>query len=263
MLKKLKPNLENSVLWIAEPSAACFTKYDFASIIYDCCDRHGFFPGQRTASWQNYEAEILKNADQIILTHQKLFEDLDVDYQKRAMLVGNATGFEKIQRKAKKPDLPLKVLSSGAHFEWIDFRWLKMLTDNEKIQLHIAGSGRGKQFEQLIKSQKVTYHNKLSVQKLEELCQKCDAGVIPFVESELTEAIDPIKAYDFAAAGLAVWSPDITGLRNNRLIDNRFNNIEGLEQAVNNRINFGLRPKSVPTWNDRIERILDITSLLG
>ena len=118
--------------------------------------------------------------------------------QRQTSVVGNATGFEPVNRSYSQPASSslIEVLSSGAHFEWIDFEWLTMLAGHPQIQLHIAGIGRGKDFEKLINNNRVRFHNKLSAEQLKQLSLKCDAGVIPFKESNgLGSLTSGAKAY--------------------------------------------------------------------
>jgi hypothetical protein len=250
---------ENQLLWLAEPAAANLVKLPFAIILYDRCDHHGYFPGQRLAAWQSYEKQIFEQADLITYTHHNLATDMPAAAKRKALLVGNACApYKFTATPAKKDEAKIKILSSGAHYEWVDFKWLNLLISQQRIELHIAGTGRGKDFSELISRSNVIFHGKLPHEKLASLMAGCHGGVVPFLESPLTRSVDPIKAYEYTAAGLQIWAPDIAGLRQNPLIDQRITDSTSLAAALKKlKESRQAKSRTVPTWQQRLNRILD------
>ncbi|GAB4273798.1 MAG: hypothetical protein Kow0029_13680 [Candidatus Rifleibacteriota bacterium] len=260
--KKLDHNLSNSILWIADPSMAGISNENFKYIIYDRCDLHGAFPGQKKQVWQLYERELFERADLITYSHPMLEKDIPDRLKDKILLVPNACSDMLLNMKYPKKASGNKLIlvSAGAHYEWVDFQWLEMITQIEPVELHIAGSGRGNHFSELLNKNNVVFHGKLNQEELSSVLRRADAGLIPFVESMLTRAVDPIKAYEYAAAGLEIWAPTISGLKENPLIDRFINNKFQLETAckelLGNRNRQKIR-KKVPTWGDRLKSILD------
>jgi hypothetical protein len=81
---------------------------------------------------------------------------------------------------------------------------------------------------------------------------------VPFLESPLTRSVDPIKAYEYTAAGLQIWAPDIAGLRQNPLIDQRITDSTSLAAALKKlKESRQAKSRTVPTWQQRLNRILD------
>ncbi|NLV94560.1 MAG: glycosyltransferase family 1 protein [Candidatus Riflebacteria bacterium] len=269
VLKNVKT--DECLLWVAEPSMAEFTATRWKQILYDRCDRHGFFPGQRTSAWRNYEAELYEKADFVSVSHPYLLKDVPPILGK-TLIVKNAVSdkyLKRVKQNCKPVSVqdnilrPLELVSAGAHFEWTDFSWLEWLINSENscrpIRLHIAGAGRGRDFERLINAPNVIFHKKLSHEKLFELLRTCDVGLVPFADTELIRGVDPIKVYEYVACGLQVWAPDVSSLRENPYITHFVGKGKGLPNLSRSCFE---QPLDLPTWADRIEVLLDEVSLL-
>ena len=252
--KKMHLNTETSILWLAEPSCAEITNYNWGKIVYDCCDLHGAFPNQNKKVWQHYESLITSKADLITISHPYLKEHLDNIFHKKCILVPNATSFDTEKSHASPENKTIKFLSSGAHYEWVDFDWLEMIASLNDVELHIAGKGRGKNFLHLISKSNVIFHGELDSNQLFQLMKKCDVGLIPFKNIDLIKGVDPIKAYDYAAVGMKIWAPDIESLHSNKYITSFITDSNAANKVIkrtktdyyNNR-----STQPVATWRDR------------
>ncbi len=258
--KKIHLNNDNSILWLAEPSCAEITNYNWARIVYDCCDLHGAFPNQNKKVWQHYESLITSKADQITISHPYLKEHLDKNIKTKCLLVPNASFFETENNHVPSSEnKKIKLLSSGAHYEWVDLDWLEMLACLNDVELHIAGKGRGENFLHLISKNNVIFHGELDSNQLFQLMRKCDVGLIPFKNIDLIKGVDPVKAYDYAAIGLKIWAPDIESLHSNKYISSFITDTESAYKAIKGIKTDSCEKKHfqlVPTWSDRIQEIL-------
>lgn len=257
LLKQKFKITKDSWLWISEPAMACLAENEWGRIIYDRCDLHGCFPGQNPRAWQYYENLLFERADLIVVSHPRLREDIPPEYNRKIELAENACS-EKIQFVARRqPESgSLQLVSSGAHFEWVDCSWLKMLAQHEKVILHIAGAGRGRDFAELIRMPQVRFHGSLEHKELFKLYQQADVGLLPFADLELISAVDPIKVYEYAASGLRVWSTPLTSMKNNRLVERQIADFSDLERAVHEFVPVKNLP-SVARWPERLQTILD------
>lgn len=259
IIKKLHINPSDCILWLAEPSYAEMTNRKWRKIIYDCCDLHGNFPKQKYGTWQSYESIATANSDLITISHPFIKEHFSESIQKKCLLIPNATFFNYYKNEQNKDySNKIKILSSGAHYEWVDIDWLEMLTSIDNIELHIAGKGRGKAFNQLLKNQNVVFHGELNTNQLLKLMKECDVGLIPFKNIELIKGVDPIKAYDYRATGLKIWAPDIESLYSNKYIDSFIKDAEQAKEAIEKLKDIGFNEdiEKVPTWSERVEMIL-------
>ena len=257
--KKLHTKTSDCILWLAEPSCAEFTKEKWQRIIYDCCDLHGNFPNQRTKAWQEYESIIADKSELITVSHPFIKEHFTKCQQNKCLLLPNATFFKTDNFIHQKDyNNKIKLLSSGAHYEWVDINWLEMLTKLDNVELHIAGKGRGKVFNLLLRNKKVVFHGKLTSNQLLQLMKECNIGLIPFKDIELINGVDPIKAYDYKAAGLQIWAPDIESLHSNKYINYFIKDAEQAKKALEKikDIGFNKELENIPTWSERVKLIL-------
>ena len=262
--KKLRIDLKDSILWLAEPSLADLVKYDWKKIIYDCCDLHGLFPKQKLKVWRYYESLIAEKANLITFSHEYIKERF-CSYRGQSLILPNATFFESYSRNKFPIIDKVKLLSSGAHYEWVDIDWLQMLSNLDNVELHIAGKGRGKAFEELIKSKNVVFHGELNSDNLLKLMKECHVGLVPFKDIELIKGVDPIKVYDYAALGLDIWAPDLKQLYSNKYINCFIKNCESAKTEIESLLSpLQLNKKivvvddlyNIHRWSERIEVVL-------
>jgi len=258
--EKLLISPADTVLWLGEPSLAWLTRLKWKSIIYDRCDLHGSFPGQNRRAWQKYENMLFTRADLITCSHQYLQETLPERARNQSLLVGNASAniFFAQNRRASAGNGKLKLVSAGAHHEWVDTDWLKMLSSQPGTELHLAGTGRGKGYEDLRRQPGVVDHGRLTQTELASLLKDCDIGLVPFCDIELIRGVDPVKVYEYAASGLTVWAPPLAALRSNPLISRFIATRDELAEAIVDRA----KPKTAPApriarWSERLQTVLD------
>lgn len=271
MLKKqIECRFSQAILWLAEPSMAAFTEFSWARILYDRCDLHGSFPGQKNSVWRRYEAAIEEKADLISVSHPFLAEAI-VSRRDKVILSPNACSEDFLAQRRAVADnsrfllekngnsgpSPVRLVSSGAHYEWVDCEWLKMLACLDDVELHIAGTGRGKTFSDLLQLPTVKNHGHLNHNDLLQLLVECHIGLIPFCDLPLIKGVDPIKAYEYAACGLEVWAPDLAALHGNRIIG-RFVATKAAATIALKEYRFA--PQSfagpIPIWKERLIPIL-------
>ncbi|EKD83558.1 MAG: hypothetical protein ACD_39C00596G0001, partial [uncultured bacterium] len=129
---KLASSDRATLLWISEPSLAWLSQYGWQTIIYDRCDLHGEFPGQNKWAWQKYENLLFEKATLISCSHEYLQQSLPENARSKSVLAGNACAdifFAQRQSRQAKGSM-LKLVSSGAHHEWVDSQWLAMLCNH-------------------------------------------------------------------------------------------------------------------------------------
>ena len=211
LLKKIGEHSEDLVLWTANPVFSLGSaEYKWKAQIYDKCDLHGLFPGQNREAFKLYDETLFLLSDRIIVSHPFIGSSMPERYKNKIELVPNRPSREFLNTPvttSPPDDGKTHFLSTGAHFEWIDFDWLKMIAQRPNSVLHIAGSGRGKDFESLIKMPGVVWHGRLSQSDLAHLCDSCHVGLVPFKDMPLIKGVDPIKAKEYKARGLKVLAP--------------------------------------------------------
>jgi len=255
LARRLQIKPEEAVLWVSEPSMAQFCRHNWQLVLYDRCDLHGQFPGQSQKAWKKYEEVLFNRCEVISITHLGLLNEIEPQHLNKTVLCKNACSDiftrHRLSQRPKVP--PVRFISSGAHYEWIDCDWLKQFAGRYDTELHIAGSGRGRSFEELVRLPGVTFHAELSHEQLSELMGRCHVGLLPFKDIALVSCVDPIKAYEYAAAGLQIWSTDIESMKNLELP------VKTLSLLQDKDLVFEpiCTSEKIAVWSDRINIILE------
>ncbi|MGP3610272.1 glycosyltransferase family protein [Anoxybacteroides rupiense] len=182
-------------------------------VIYDCVDE--------MERWQRYEPEMVKRSNAIICTSQPLFERLRKDYPfKRIEIVRN--GYDPdlslhlehassiLPRDLPKNNRPL-VGYVGAWAPWIDEELVRRLL-REKIDLVVIGAEFGLNYCSYGKSNMHFLGHKTHEQ-LANYLPFFHVCIIPFQKNKLTAAVNPVKAYEYLAAGKPVVSTNLPECR--------------------------------------------------
>ncbi|MFZ2955778.1 MAG: hypothetical protein WA705_02635 [Candidatus Ozemobacteraceae bacterium] len=261
LLRKAGLEAPSKILfWTGDPSFSALAAFPWRSRIYDRCDRHGAFPGQDVRAWTRQEKVLYEYCDVVFASTGALVEEALQEGARKAVLLPNAADISWIQAPRhgvrRPPPPPVRVISAGAHFEWVDMEWLRLFAQDQRCELHIAGPGRGSAFHALVNHSRVRWHGTLSHEDLRALCDECHVGLVPFHRTRLTEAVDPVKAYEYAARGLNVWVSGIPHLQSHLAIDRLISNQEDLEQAIQG-LSWPLpkRDHAIPVWQDRVNTI--------
>ncbi|HEY9071507.1 MAG TPA: hypothetical protein VIV61_14705 [Candidatus Ozemobacteraceae bacterium] len=248
-----------TVFWTADPSLSALAMRPWRFIVYDRCDRHGSFPGQRAAAWRSHEQRLYRHADLVLASSPLLAQEASAGGARHVALVPNATDrswlFPTPLRRPSGP--PWRLLSSGAHFEWIDHAWLAGLAHLPDAELHLAGPGRGPAWQSLIADPRVTWHGVLDHRHLRELIDRCHIGLIPFRDDALTAGVDPVKAYEYAARGLAIWAPETEALSRHPLVTRTIRPEDAALHLAADAASVPV-PASPGTWDDRLARIREL-----
>lgn len=247
-------------LWVGDPALSPLSRLPWNSVVYDRCDRHGAFPGQRRHPWLVHERRLYRRADLVFASSPLLADEAVEAGAKSVHLVPNAVDAQWLfPPPPKRPaGPPFRLVSAGAHYEWTDHAWLAALAGLPGIELHIAGPGRGDAWKDLLARPGITWHGVLDHAALRELLDQCHIGLIPFRDDPLTAGVDPVKAYEYAARGLAVWAPHIEALRRHPLITRTLTPDEARDRIQEDSALAPLALKPA-TWDDRlavIDRLL-------
>ncbi len=258
-------------------------------LVYDRCDRHGAFPGQRAAVWERYERWLFGRAALVVATCPALLPTPE-ETTARCLLLPNAASPRRKSRAGDCPrpaPPPWRLLSAGAHFEWTDLAWLERLTRLPQVEVHLAGPGRGPAFARLRQLPTVIDHGTLAADALDELLSTCHVGLIPFRDLPLTRAVDPIKAYEYKLYDLYVWATGPATLRDHPCVDlvtdpaadPTTDWTTALAQIIRSArppttaqplVTTGQEPPAtssrrfrVPTWEDRLDRLVQELEVMG
>ena len=229
---------------------------------------------------EKLHSRMLRKASQIFVSSPTLFATLPTKFRSKAMLLPNAVSREFIRELKAPKRLPRelerkfddkKVIGYyGAIESWMDFSILrKILKDLKGVQVVLIGPVNKTVRKNIISLEK--FKNFVHVDRIDQVAlipflQRFDVCVIPFKVNKITDAISPVKLYEYLAAGkpvistkmeaceeidlvrVAVSKPDFVRLVSEAIHENSsLEEKERQEYAENN------------TWEDRAAEILRLT----
>jgi len=184
-------------------------------LIYDRCDRFYEFKGA-TEKTKIEDIKLIEKASLVINSSEALLKEAK-KHNENSILVRNGAdlaNFQKVHNLKKESNR--KVIGyMGAVAYWVDFNLLKKLAESyPEYQIHIIGPliERSGSIEVLQKIRNVKFFGKVPYKELPTKLKEFDIGIIPFKINKLTKAVDPVKVYEYMAAGKNVVSTDLPEL---------------------------------------------------
>lgn len=210
------------------------------------------------------ENKLLEKADVIFVTSKKLLEKVN-KRGKNAYWLPNGTNFDHFQRYDAKPkeyesiSNPI-VVYVGAVGYWFDENIVEHIAKNLKVDIFIIGSCT-KDISKLKTLKNIHILGPRSYDIIPNYLHHSDIAIIPFEKSEFSDAINPIKLFEYCSAGIPVVSTDMKEISNLNApvyaAKNKEDFLKGIKKYLNKEYNkdelikFG-RENS---WNNRYEFI--------
>ncbi|MFH5183810.1 glycosyltransferase [Paenibacillus sp. TAB 01] len=231
---------EQVTVWCSFPKlASTLQQFDPDYIVYDCVDEF--------AQWAPYEAEMVRTADAIICTSERLFANkkrsspgkklalirnaydkdmmLHIDSLQPAGEVNNDAVFGRppIERGALSlqdavPIMPLEREGSssaalkravyiGAWAPWVDDMLLRRLADAiPDVEVLVIGPEFGKPFPRHVPNKRLRFLGLKPHAELAHYIRQADVLLLPFRIMPVTLSTNPVKLYEYLAAGKPVVS---------------------------------------------------------
>lgn len=250
---------KEAILVIGKPSRLALkimSIVKFRKIIFDVMDDFPqFFHGISARSMEKVHRRVIQNADMCFFSSHNLQEKYG-SLAKQSELVLNACDEEFLikcqsishERSLKNRDC--RVFGYvGSIADWFDWNSvIQLAKDNPKDKVIIVGPNYSKCIPELpenIELRKAVKHCEIPT-----LLFSFDFGLIPFKKNELTNSVDPVKYYEYVAAGLNVITTDF-GEMSCRLK-------AGFVYGFDSQLNIELENRApVCTWNMRYEKIFN------
>ena len=236
-------------------------------LVYDRCDRFYKFKGASKTVFLN-DIKLMKKARLVINSSYNLYKEATM-YNKNSVVIRNGVDLALLKetRRLSKETNKKVIGFIGAVSSWLDFKLLKKLAKTyQEYDIHVVGPIGGVKRDQdlidLRRMENVKFFGKVSHDKLPTYLKEFNIGIVPFIVNELTEAVDPVKVYEYMAAGKPVVTTNLPELY--RLKDyiyiakNKDEFIEFCRQAIENpKISSEQLTKTAMenTWERRVEQI--------
>ena len=245
-------------------------------IIYNSMDQLSGFSNV-TSHMLEPEAELTKKSDLILATSHLLFDEKS-QLNSNCLLVPNGTDFDHFNYSPgilpdELMDIKKPIIGYyGAMSDWLDTELLYHLASaRPNWNFILIGRIESADVSRLKTPSNVHLLGEKPYELLPSYLQHFDTCIIPFKKTQLTEATNPVKLFEFLSAGKSVVATDLHELRYYheyvRLVSSVHEWLEAIELAlgdydriqVEKRINFARQN----AWDERMSLIEDaIRSIL-
>lgn len=221
-------------------------RFDAAFILFDYIDNvFGFtrLPKHVEDQW----LETIQSADIITVTSPTLAKQIEPFRAKDVHFVGNGVEcalFLDAAETDRPPDLPSgKPIAgyTGAVYPWLDFELLNSVCSTMKnVDFVFIGPIHpdvSSCVQRLSRFENVRFLGFRPYQMMPRYVRHFDVGLIPFQKNELTAAVNPVKLYEYSAAGIPTvatnFSEDISRLHDKVFVsDSKEDFITSLRSAI-------------------------------
>ncbi|GAA0852838.1 hypothetical protein GCM10008915_72020 [Bifidobacterium pullorum subsp. gallinarum] len=192
------------------------TAMDQHHIVYDCMDHHaGFSTNDQTMLHQ--EEQLLREAELVVTTSQHLY-DWAAPYNPSTVLIRNAADTVHFS-KPPNDNEPLFELEGidqpiigyyGAISDWFDIQLIESLARHRPDWTFVLiGHTFGCDTSGIEGLSNVLLLGEKPYHELPAYLHRFQVALIPFIKNELTQATNPVKLYEYLAAGKAVVSTEL------------------------------------------------------
>ena len=269
MVKSLE--MVHPILWICYPSGAYFIgKLDEDMTIYDCCDDLTDVPPPLAEQIIEQEKSLMKKADMVFVTTDELYESKKKSCS-RIFLIPNGADFDHFKKAALDDlSLPKDLLSikkpiigfSGSVQHWIDIDLIYFSALQRPNWAFVIVGGVHVDVGKLRSLSNVYFLGQKQYIELPHYLRCFDVCILPFKLNKIALASDPIKVYEYLAAGKPVVSTDIPRVRRFGIVKvarNKEEFIIQIEKELSNEnklfIRNRMRIAQENSWNGRVEMI--------
>ncbi|MCS7458846.1 glycosyltransferase [Paenibacillus doosanensis] len=206
-------------------------------VIYDCMDDHAGF-SSNSSEMLLAEEQLTREADMVVTSSQRLF-DYAARLNRSTTLIRNAVDYRHFSRAPERPAPEVAGLAGpvigyyGAIADWFDIHLIAYLASrNRDWTFVLIGHTFGcdvsvvQHLDNVILTGEKPYH------ELPRYVHRFDVCLIPFLVNNLTLATNPVKMYEYLAAGKPVVSVKLPELETAGGLVYTAETPEQFEQAV-------------------------------
>ena len=210
-------NIEVDILWVTSPDHILFCdRVNTTTIVYDCMDNFGMFEA-RLKPLENY---LFRKAD-IVFASAKLLVDNARSFNNNVHLIPNAVDVDVFNsvlfNEHLIPDDLIRIPNPKIGFygnlgTWLDYSIINEISKLNGISVVLIGSINSDEARNLINHESIYYIGEQAYKDLPNYLANINVWILPFQDNELTRAVDPVKIYEYLAAGRDVISTPLPAI---------------------------------------------------
>jgi len=221
-VEALRASLAELLAWTCTRSSVSLVQHPYwsplvravpaARLVYDCMDHHGGFENNAPAVLEA-EARLVRDADLVIVTSAWLEQEIAPNARATAM-VRNAGEFEFFCHPPSEvfvdPQGRRIIGYYGAIAEWFDLDLMRQVAQaHPDCLVLLVGSDTAGAGKALADLPNVQFTGEVPYSRLPYWLHAFDVCLLPFRVIPLTLATNPVKVYEYLAAGKPVVSVDL------------------------------------------------------
>ena len=188
------------------------------SIIYDCIDHHAGFLEIVPPGLVKQEQDLIERANIVSVSSEKLHED--VSKTRPCTIIRNGCEFSRFSTIPRQKSINPTIGYVGAIATWFDDELVtNIAAAKQDWNFVMVGSTMGANIAKLRKLPNVSFIGEIEYQEVPQYLSSFDVCLIPFKLIPLTEATNPVKVYEYLAAGRPVVATDLPELHNMQSLD--------------------------------------------
>ena len=272
-------DIVNPILWVDVPYwQEVLTYFDRSFIIYDCMDSYQDFSDLKRycPGIEDYEKKLAQAAELVLTSSQELEEKL-MSFNNRTVLLPNGVDKSHFHSLDEKKSLytmskiPQPIIGyHGAIAEWMDLELIRHAARLLPNYSFVFIGQTTVDISSLKRRDNIYFLGEQPYSKLPEYLQYFKVGLIPFIKNKLTLSTNPVKLYEYLAAGIPVVSVDLPEIQQFKdvvyISHRRQQFVNMIERAVKEDSEWKRRKRikriEKEDWNNRVDKILDELNLL-
>jgi teichuronic acid biosynthesis glycosyltransferase TuaH len=287
LLRQIKQALRDlnwipSHLWINQHEAAYLLDAELAPMsIYDITDDWTKFSGNQSQLEliTKQDATLCKSCDDVIVCSQQLFEDkVLLVNRERLHLIPNGVHVEQyetvsqrslsVHAIAKRWQKPVYGYTGTIHGDRVDVNLVaKIAKLNPNATIAMVGPNLldDKDQARLSKHPNIVFTGAMPYSELPEIMRAFDVCMVPHVVTSFTESLNPIKLWEYLAAGKPIVSTNLAGFRDYPELVHVAKSYDGfirnLDIALGEDSTLAIARQSVArqhSWDKRIDQVIQI-----
>ena len=267
-MRKLR--FEQPINWVFNPTGSVVAgSLSEALVVYYCVDEFTSFSDAGTQSMASMEEILLKRADLVVVSAQRLYDSKAV-HNRNTVLLRHGVDFEHF-RKVFSPEtniaeellaLPRPIIGYFGLMaaDWIDMELLEKISQHFPQGSLVLLGNATMDLSPIANRSNVHILGRKTFQSLPRFCKGFDVAILPFPISEVTLNANPLKVREYLAAGLPVVStriPEVEVLAQAITADTHDEFIKALEVALKDPGPKLSRSESMrhESWEGRVEQL--------
>lgn len=210
-LKEL--DFKPSLVWSYVPFFPDALQAFHTKTLYDSVDDYASLPGLIDPNYVlELERKTVNVVDKVIVTDTFCLEERMRVFGKEPVVISNGVNYEVFSRWLSMADtlqIRKRIMYVGNVSHWFDLELFEKIADTFKdFEIMIVGF-TSVDVSSFKKHPNINFVGKLMQEEFAQLLSESSVAIIPFKENEVTKATDPLKVYEYLAAGVPVVSTRI------------------------------------------------------